>query len=165
MLTKAPSRLPFTTKPLYSAAALKNDVQRLQALYASRGFPDARVSRVVADVDPVARTADVLVTIDEGPTRHAGRVSFEGFEDDLAGRLEQLPATVGFRKGAPLEHAWVEGIRDGSLYLLRNVRYATPLGPIRLDVGYQLTPIEGLVVRGNPEQRQWRVHFSIGQAF
>jgi outer membrane protein insertion porin family/translocation and assembly module TamA len=45
------------------------------------------------------------------------------------------------------------------------VRYQTPVGPVRLDVGYQLTPIEGLLVDGKPESRRWRVHISIGQAF
>ena len=30
---------------------------------------------------------------------------------------------------------------------------------------YRLTPIEGLLVDGEPEKRHWRVHFSIGQAF
>jgi outer membrane protein insertion porin family/translocation and assembly module TamA len=45
------------------------------------------------------------------------------------------------------------------------IRYLTPVGPVRLDVGYQLTPIDGLVVRGRPETRRWRVHVSIGQAF
>ena len=45
------------------------------------------------------------------------------------------------------------------------VRYRTPIGPVRADVGYQLTPIDGLVVNGEPETRHWRVHFSIGQAF
>jgi outer membrane protein assembly complex protein YaeT len=45
------------------------------------------------------------------------------------------------------------------------LRYRTPVGPIRVDFGYQLTPIDGLLVDGEPEKRQWRVHFSIGQAF
>ena len=45
------------------------------------------------------------------------------------------------------------------------VRYRTPIGPIRADVGYQLTPIPGLLVDGEPQTRRWRVHFSIGQAF
>ena len=45
------------------------------------------------------------------------------------------------------------------------LRYATPVGPIRLDGGYQLNPIDGLSVRGAPQVRRWRVHFSIGQAF
>jgi outer membrane protein assembly factor BamA len=45
------------------------------------------------------------------------------------------------------------------------LRYQTPVGPVRLDFGYQLTPIDGLIVKGKPETRQWRVHISIGQAF
>jgi outer membrane protein insertion porin family/translocation and assembly module TamA len=45
------------------------------------------------------------------------------------------------------------------------VRYRTPIGPVRVDVGYQLNPIPGLLINGVPETRHWRVHFSIGQAF
>ncbi len=45
------------------------------------------------------------------------------------------------------------------------LRYATPIGPLRVDVGYQLNPIPGLLINGKPETRHWRVHFSIGQAF
>lgn len=45
------------------------------------------------------------------------------------------------------------------------VRYMTPIGPARFDIGYQLNPIEGLLVNGEPQQRRFRLHFSIGQAF
>lgn len=45
------------------------------------------------------------------------------------------------------------------------IRYDTPIGPMRLDIGVQLNPIEGLILEGNPERRRWRAHFSIGQAF
>jgi outer membrane protein insertion porin family/translocation and assembly module TamA len=45
------------------------------------------------------------------------------------------------------------------------LRYLTPIGPARVDFGYQLNPIENLRVNGEPERRHWRVHFSIGQAF
>jgi outer membrane translocation and assembly module TamA len=45
------------------------------------------------------------------------------------------------------------------------LRYQTVVGPIRFDYGYQLTPIEGLVVSGEPQSRRWRIHISIGQAF
>jgi outer membrane protein insertion porin family len=45
------------------------------------------------------------------------------------------------------------------------LRYNTPIGPIRADFGIQLNPIEGLLVNGKPEPRQYRFHFSIGQAF
>ncbi len=45
------------------------------------------------------------------------------------------------------------------------LRYMTPIGPIRVDLGYQLNRIPGLLVNGKPETRRFRVHFSIGQAF
>jgi outer membrane protein assembly factor BamA len=45
------------------------------------------------------------------------------------------------------------------------LRYASPIGMLRLDLGYQLTPIEDLVVSGEPERRRWRIHLSIGEAF
>jgi outer membrane protein assembly complex protein YaeT len=44
-------------------------------------------------------------------------------------------------------------------------RYLTPIGPARIDFGYQLNRIPNLRVNGNPESRHWRIHFSIGQAF
>ena len=45
------------------------------------------------------------------------------------------------------------------------LRYQTPIGPARLDVGYQLNPIPDLLVDGEPQKRRFRIHFSIGQAF
>jgi outer membrane protein assembly factor BamA len=45
------------------------------------------------------------------------------------------------------------------------LRYQTPIGPLRLDLGYQLNPTPDLVVNGSPQSRRYRLHFSIGQAF
>jgi len=45
------------------------------------------------------------------------------------------------------------------------LRYNTPIGPIRVDLGFQLNPYPNLLVNGKPEARHFRVHFSIGQAF
>ena len=45
------------------------------------------------------------------------------------------------------------------------LRYETPVGPIRFDVGYQVNEIPGLLIDGAPQPRRWRIHFSIGQAF
>ena len=45
------------------------------------------------------------------------------------------------------------------------LRFRTPIGPVRLDLGYQLTRLEGLLIDGKAEPRRWRIHFSIGQAF
>ena len=45
------------------------------------------------------------------------------------------------------------------------IRYQTPIGPVRLDVCYQLNPIDGLLINGEPQKRRIRIHFSVGQAF
>ena len=45
------------------------------------------------------------------------------------------------------------------------IRYDTPIGPMRVDLGVQVNPVDGLVLEGNPEKRKWRLHVSIGQAF
>jgi len=45
------------------------------------------------------------------------------------------------------------------------LRYRTPVGALRVDIGRQLTLLPGLVINGQPESRRWRLHFSIGQSF
>jgi outer membrane translocation and assembly module TamA len=45
------------------------------------------------------------------------------------------------------------------------LRYATPIGTVRGDIGFQLNPVEGLLVDGELQPRPWRIHLSIGQAF
>jgi outer membrane protein assembly complex protein YaeT len=67
--------------------------------------------------------------------------------------------------GNAWERSWDFDLADLRVAVGPGLRYRTPIGPVRADVGYQLTPIEGLLVDGKPETRRWRVHFSIGQAF
>ena len=50
---------------------------------------------------------------------------------------------------------------DARLVLLANERNE----PARIDLGYQLNPIDGLLINGEPQKRRFRMHFSIGQAF
>jgi outer membrane protein assembly complex protein YaeT len=63
------------------------------------------------------------------------------------------------------EKAWDFNVGDMRYDVGPGVRYNTPIGPIRADLGYQLNPIDGLLVNGKPESRRFRFHFSIGQAF
>jgi outer membrane translocation and assembly module TamA len=45
------------------------------------------------------------------------------------------------------------------------LRYRTPIGLVRADIGVQMDPIDGLLINGRPATRRWRLHLSIGQAF
>jgi outer membrane protein insertion porin family/translocation and assembly module TamA len=67
--------------------------------------------------------------------------------------------------GNAWNNAWDLKLHDLRYDVGPGLRYNTPVGPIRVDLGYQLNPIPGLLVNGKPEPRRFRVHFSIGQAF
>jgi len=135
MQTEAPSLLtklvPFSKAPLYEAATLREDVPRIEAYYSARGFPDAQVTRVVADVDDAERTVDIVVTIAEGAPQLAGRVSFEGFDDVEPARLERLPDLAGYAVGEPLDVEWVDRIRDDARFVLRDLGHARAVVEVR----------------------------------
>ena len=61
--------------------------------------------------------------------------------------------------------AWDFNLDDLRYDVGPGLRYKTPIGPVRIDLGYQLNPIEGLLVNGEKQKRRFRLHFSIGQAF
>lgn len=61
--------------------------------------------------------------------------------------------------------AWDFNVTDLRYDVGPGLRYNTPIGPIRADLGYQLNPIQGLRVKGEEQTRRFRFHFSIGQAF
>ena len=77
----------------------------------------------------------------------------------------KLGAVAFVDAGNVWSDAWQFELGDLRYAVGPGLRYLTPIGPVRFDVGYQLNPIDGLLVDGEPERRRWRVHFSIGQAF
>jgi outer membrane protein assembly complex protein YaeT len=88
------------------------------------------------------------------------------FSEELRATLRGNFGAVFFLDGG---NVWADsfGFKLGELrYAVGpGLRYQTPVGPIRFDVGYQLNPTPELVVNGSPNFRRWRMHFSIGQAF
>ena len=86
---------------------------------------------------------------------------------------EELRATLRGKLGGVLfldvGNVWAESfgfkLNDLRYAVGPGLRYQTPIGPIRFDVGYQLNPVPELLVNGSPQTRRLRFHFSIGQAF
>ena len=82
-----------------------------------------------------------------------------------AGRSATWAAVVFLDGGNVWLGAWDFNLNNMRYDVGPGLRYDTKVGPIRVDLGYQLNPIPGLLVNGKPEPRQFRLHFSIGQAF
>jgi outer membrane protein insertion porin family len=76
-----------------------------------------------------------------------------------------LSAVLFADAGNVWNNAWDFNLNDLRYDVGPGLRYNTPVGPLRFDLGYQVNRIPGLLVNGKPEPRRLRVHFSIGQAF
>ena len=81
---------------------------------------------------------------------------------DLRGKLG---AVVFLDGGNVWSQSWGVNLSDLRYDVGPGLRYLTPIGPIRADLGFQLNPVSGLLINGKPETRHFRFHFSIGQAF
>jgi outer membrane protein insertion porin family/translocation and assembly module TamA len=77
----------------------------------------------------------------------------------------KLSAVAFVDAGNVWADAWGVRLNDLLYDVGPGLRYQTPIGPVRVDFGYQLTRLDGLLVDGEPEKHPWRIHFSIGQAF
>lgn len=95
-----------------------------------------------------------------------GGLTFTNFSTELRVPVFRNFGAVLFLDGGNVwTNSWDFNLRDMRYDIGPGIRYNTPVGPLRLDLGWQLNPIPGLLVNGEPQKRAMRVHFSIGQAF
>ena len=95
-----------------------------------------------------------------------GGHSFVNFSTELRFPIVGKLGAVLFLDGGNVwTNPWDFNLNDLRYDVGPGLRYNTPVGPIRLDVGWQLNPIPGLLVNGELQKRALRFHFSIGQAF
>ena len=94
-----------------------------------------------------------------------GHTMLEGSSEARLPLVGKVGGVVFLDYGNVWTQPWDFNLGDLRYAVGPGLRYMTPVGPARIDFGYQLTPIANLRVNGAPEARHWRVHFSIGQAF
>jgi len=95
-----------------------------------------------------------------------GGNSMFAFSEELRAVLSgNLGGVLFLDAGNVWAQNWGIKLNDLRYAIGPGLRYQTPIGPIRFDVGYQLNPIDDLVVNGETGFRRWRMHFSIGQAY
>ena len=94
-----------------------------------------------------------------------GATSFDFSTEVRVPIWKNLGGVVFLDGGNVRENPWDFSVSDLRYDVGPGLRYATPIGPIRVDLGYQLNRIAGLRVNGEDEPRRFRFHFSIGHAF
>jgi outer membrane protein assembly complex protein YaeT len=106
-----------------------------------------------------------VAPLTEGGTPIGGQ-SFANFSAEVRVPIwRSLSAVLFADAGNVWTNPWDINLNDLRYDVGPGLRYNTPVGPLRIDFGYQLNPIPGLMINGKPEERQFRFHFSIGQAF
>ena len=94
-----------------------------------------------------------------------GATSFDFSTEVRVPIWRNLGGVVFLDGGNVWEDPWDFNVSNLRYDVGPGLRYATPIGPIRIDLGYQLNRITGLQVDGEDEPRRFRFHFSIGHAF
>ncbi|MDR1989172.1 MAG: BamA/TamA family outer membrane protein [Acidobacteriaceae bacterium] len=137
-----PTEVPFSRKYFLGGAS------------SIRGWGRFEVSPLSSNGEPIGGNTFFAVS-SEARARLVGNIGGVLFAD--GGNVWATDSGgVGGSSLSVTDLKWAAGV---------GLRYETPIGPVRLDWGYQLTPTDTLVISGQPETRRWRIHFSIGQAF
>jgi len=110
LATRAGSGLPWSEPRYFDRDRFDADLQRLEAYYADRGYPDARIRTFRVDLSEDQRSVAIAIVVDEGMPDVLRSVRVDGLDVLPAGsrdRLEgELRATVGQPFDRPALDAW-----------------------------------------------------------
>jgi len=123
LATRVSSRLPWGKKIGFERQRLDADVKRVEAFYADRGFPDARVTNVRVAPRDSGRAVDLTVTVAEGRPVAVVAVNFHGFEVVPAAHLEQLRRAIPLEPGQPRDRQKVVAAHEMAVNELRDHGY------------------------------------------
>lgn len=146
--TTGSGKLPWSAKTYFSRQEFTEDLKRLEAYYASRGFPDARVASFRTDYNPAKTEMDLTVVIQEGAPLVIEAVEFSGFETLPSDHVASLRARMNLEPGQPRDQERVQVVRGMALDELRDhgfpaatvaVSERPGLGPMRTIVTYAAT--------------------------
>ena len=79
--------------------------------------------------------------------------------------VRRLRGAVFVEAGNVWQDPWTMRLGDLRYDAGSGLRFETPFGLIRVDLGYQLKPLDGLRIDGKPQKSRWRINFGIGEAF
>ena len=122
--------LPWGTKRYFSREQFEADLKRIEAFYADRGYPDARVKSFDVQLNEQQTAVDIAIVIDEGEPVRVVDIVLEGF-DPLPDEHERtLVERLPLKEGQPLDRALMQASREAALDELRD--HGHPYASVRM---------------------------------
>jgi len=123
LATRQSARLPWGRKAYFDRARFDADLKRIQAFYADRGFPDARVTGFDVNLNDKQDAVEITVTIDEGEPVTVAAIEFVGFDSIPSDHLDTLKSQLPLKIGTPRDRQLVVATRELALNELRDHGY------------------------------------------
>jgi len=124
LATKETSKIPWGKKALFERSRFDADLKRVQAFYADRGYPDAKVTKFDVKLNDKQDAVDLTVTIDEGAPVTITTIDLVGFDNTIpAEHLKELQAQIPLKVGAPRDRQLVVTAREMAINELKDHGY------------------------------------------
>src|SRR5262249_44932955 len=130
LATRASSKLPWGKKRYFNRSAFDDDLKRIQAFYADRGYPNAKVSGFDVKLNTAQDTVDATVTITEGNPVVVAALTFTGFDAVPERHVNSLKRDVPIKVNKPRDRQQVLAAREMALNELRDHGY--PYAAVRI---------------------------------
>jgi outer membrane protein insertion porin family len=99
LATRQSAKLPWGRKYYFDRSRFDADLKRIEAFYADRGYPNARVTGFDVQLNDQQDAVEITVTVDEGEPVTVADVELIGFDvipqDHLQSMRTRLPLKVG----------------------------------------------------------------------
>ena len=121
--------LPWSRKHFFDREEFDRDVKRIEAFYADKGYPNAKVVGVDVQLNANKDKVDITVEIAEGEPVIVENISFEGLDGIPADHLERMPSQLPMKSGYPRDQKLILASHDMVVAELRD--HGFPYGNVQ----------------------------------
>ena len=130
LATAESSKLPWGARRYFSREQFEADLKRIEAFYADRGFPDARVKSYDVKLNEAQTAVDVRIVIAEGEPVRVESITFTGFDSLPENHRRDLSTRLPLKEGQPLDRAQMQASREIALDELKD--HGHPYASVRV---------------------------------
>jgi outer membrane protein assembly complex protein YaeT len=128
LATRQSSKIPWGRKRYFDRTRFDADLKRIQAFYADRGYPDARVTGFDVKLNSKQDSVDVTLTIAEGEPVTVSAVQFVGFDAIPPEHVNALKERAPVKVGEPRDRQLVVAAHEMAVNELKDHGY--PYGKV-----------------------------------